>query len=107
LGSKAKKIKIRIPTCIPQQGNGETTKDSGSIKRALNPSIHEIMMRKKVSISALCNEGTDKEKFAHALPNRKGGRKRECKKADLQQAVIDVPETEGKKASTQSKVKKT
>jgi hypothetical protein len=57
--------------CILQQENGETTKDSGSLKRALNPAIHEIMTRKKVSISALCNEGNDKEKSAHALPNKK------------------------------------
>jgi hypothetical protein len=93
--------------CILQQGNGETTKDSGSLKRALNPTIHDIMTRKKVSISTLCNEGNDKEKSAHALLNKKGGKKRKCKKADLQQAVTDVPETEGKKANTRSRVKKT
>jgi hypothetical protein len=65
------------------------------------------MTRKKVNISALCNEGNDKDKSAHALPNKKWGQKRECKKADLQQVVTDVPETEGKKANTQSRVKKT
>ena len=46
--------------CIPERGNGETTKDSGYLKKALNLAIHEIMTRKKVSISALYNEGTDK-----------------------------------------------
>jgi hypothetical protein len=38
---------------------------------------------------------------------KNGGRKRECKKADLQQVVTDVPETKGKKANTRSRVKKT
>jgi hypothetical protein len=41
------------------------------------------------------------------LTNRKGGRKRDYKNADLQQAVINVLEIEGKKTNTRSRVKKT
>lgn len=93
--------------CIPQRGNGETSKDSGSLKRASNPAIHEIMTRKKMSISALNNTGNEKENSAHALTPKKRGRKRDCKKADLQEAITDVLEIEGKKANTRSRVQKT
>jgi hypothetical protein len=68
---------------VPQRGNGETSKDLISLKRASNPAIDDSMTRKKVSISALTNEGNEKEKCARALTNRKGGRKRDYKKVDL------------------------
>lgn len=92
---------------IPQRGNGEISQDSGSLRRASNPAIHDVMTRKKMSISALSNESKEKEKSARALPVVKRGRKRDCKKADLQQAVTDVLEIEGKKANTRSRLKKT
>lgn len=96
-----------LEASVPQPRNVETNKDSGSHKRASNPAIHDKLTRKKVSISALSNEGNEKEKCLRTLTNRKGGRKRDCKNADLQQAVTDGLEIEGKKANTRSRVKRT